>query len=433
MSEKVSVYVRVRNNLEKGLDKDRNEMWFLKDNLLHQRVDEDNFISYFCYKKVFYMVNNCDLYNECIEPNIQPFVSGKSLTVFAYGQTGSGKTHTMTGKQTDMGIIGRTLEAIYDSMDGSAECYLSYFEIYNENIIDLINTSNKPRIFTYNNELIVKGIEKTPVASLEKSLRLIIGCEERRKTGQTQFNIRSSRSHTIFKLELKNANTTSMMTLIDLAGSEKASGTSLRIREGVYINKSLLALGKVINSLNKNEFTSYRESKLTRVLQSSMTGNVTLIALCMISPDQKCLDESISTLNFASRLCQIEMKNRMYNSKQLPTESVLCDNCKKQLNKKEKKLSVDEITDSSSVEDFTLINPDKVKEKNSAEQIICLQNKRIHSLESMVITLLGQNPSQRENEIFTLEKNMFNLQLEMLKKPDMIKGDEDFEINQKIS
>ncbi|ELQ74795.1 Kinesin-like protein [Trachipleistophora hominis] len=432
MSEKVNVYVRVRNKLTNELDGDQDELWFLKDNLLHQKIEDDKFISYFCYKKVFYMVDNCGLYKECIEPNIQPFVSGKSLTVFAYGQTGSGKTHTMTGKPSDMGIIGRTLEDIYNSMDEAAECYISYFEIYNENIIDLINTNNKPRVFTYNNELIVKGIERTLVSSLDKSLRLIKGCEERRKTGQTQFNLRSSRSHTIFKLELQNTNSTSTMTLIDLAGSEKASGTSLRIREGVYINKSLLALGKVINSLNKNEFTSYRESKLTRVLQSSMTGNVTLIALCMISPDRKCLDESISTLNFASRLCQIEMRNRTYSSKQLQTEPVICDNCRRELNRKDRKISVDEITDSSSAEDFTLMNPEKVKNKNSAEQIIQLQNKRIHSLESMIITLLGQNPSQRENEIFTLEKNMFNLQLEMLKRPDKI-NDEDLSFDQKIS
>lgn len=417
MSEKVTVYVRVKNSVKDKSNDPKNKTWFLKDHLLYQRIDNEKCISYLCYKKVFYEATNQDVYEDCIKPNMSAFLDGKSLTVFAYGQTGSGKTYTMTGKPNDMGIIGKTLEAIYKNMADYTECYISFFEIYNENIIDLINTNNKPRVFVYNNELIVKGIEKKLVKSLAISLQLIAYCEEKRKTGQTQYNLRSSRSHTIFKLEMISSGNTTTMTLIDLAGSEIASGSSLRFKEGVYINKSLLALGKVINSINKNEFASYRESKLTRVLQSSMTGNVTLIALCMISPNEKCIDESISTLNFASRLCQIEMRNKIHSNKELEAKFVLCNRCKREVQQDEKKLTVEEMTDSSSVDNFSLINPERIKSKNLSKKIINLHNKRIKDLESMVISLLNQNPSKRENEIFTLEKNMFNLQLEMLKSP----------------
>lgn len=412
MSEKIVVHVRVRNKNVKNEKENEPSVWFIKENLLNQRMDDGKSMTYLCYDSIFFHEKNSVVFEKCIKKDVQSLFNGKSLTVFAYGQTGSGKTHTMTGNIDDLGIIGRALQEIFVRKNDEIQCLISYFEIYNENIIDLIKRNNTPRVFFYKNQLILKGIEKVLVDDFESSLELVRECERKRKIGQTQFNLRSSRSHTIFKLELKLKHTVTTMTLIDLAGSEKASGSTLRVKEGVFINKSLLALGKVMNSLHKNEFTTYRESKLTRVLQSSMTGNVTLIALCMISPDSKCIDESISTLKFASRLCQIEMKCKIQSNDELDNQKLICDHCKKEIESQKSKISVDDFSDSSTQDSL----PCDSENKEYHEKLVGLQIKRISNLEILIKSLLEKHPSQREKEIFSLEKNMFNLKIELLKK-----------------
>lgn len=411
MSEKIRVHVRVRNLKNGDIGPDSQPIWFIKENLLHQRLDDEKCLSYICYESVFYEENNLTIFEKCIKENVGSLFDGKSLTVFAYGQTGSGKTHTMAGKKKEPGIIGLVLQEIFQQSDLFTECAISYFEIYNENILDLINVKNEPKVYFTDNQVIVKGIEKVIVKNLKSSLELIEECETRRKVGKTQFNLRSSRSHTIFKLEIKIKKTTVTVTLIDLAGSEKASGSALRVKEGVFINKSLLALGKVMSSIHKKEFASFRDSKLTRVLQSSMSGNVNLVALCMISPSDSCVDESVSTLKFASRLCQIEMKYKITNNGDSKEGEPLCINCQKVIEiSKKQTVTISDYSESSSGE-----STNGQEEINQKEKVIKLQEKRISSLESLIISLLKKNPSPRENEIFTLEKNMYNLQLDIVK------------------
>lgn len=414
MSKKIKVHVRLRNSANKiNENKNNSEQWFVKDNLLHQRANNDKTISYLCYESIFHEEDNFSLFEKCIKENINEMFDGKSLTVFAYGQTGSGKTYTMTGTKENPGIICQSLKEIFNQKSKKNECQISYFEIYNENIIDLVNIKNVPKVYFCNDELLVRGIDKIQVENLESSLKVIEECETKRKIGKTQFNLRSSRSHTIFKLEMKlESKRTVSVTLIDLAGSEKASGNALRIKEGVFINKSLLALGKVMASIHRKEFASFRESKLTRVLQPSMTGNVNLVALCMISPDKSCVEESVNTLKFASRLCQIEMKCKIQMNDEFEKKDILCKRCKKEIENDSQKVSVSDYSDSTSSECAKFIGP--TDEGN--DKLIKLQEKRILNLESLVILLLKKNPSKRENEIFMLEKNMFNLQVDILSK-----------------
>lgn len=413
MSERIKVFVRIRNMKIKEMQDISQQKWFIKDNLLHQRLDEERSLSYLCYDSVFYEESNQSVFEKCIKENVEMLFGGKSLTVFAYGQTGSGKTYTMTGEKKEPGIIVQVLNEIFQRTDSFSEAQISYFEIYNENILDLINPRNNPKVYFFNDQVIVKGMERRDVLTLESAIDLIEECEKKRKIGQTQFNLRSSRSHTIFKLEMKIKKATVTVTLIDLAGSEKATGSALRVKEGVFINKSLLALGKVISSLHRNEFASYRDSKLTRVLQSSMTGNVNLIALCMISPNASCVDESVSTLNFASRLCQIEMKYQINKMNESKDDNSLCMNCRNGIEiEKKKRLTVTEFSDSSSADSSSNNN----NEIFFFEKYLKLQEKRIANLESLIISLLKKTPSLKEKELFTLEKNMYNLQIDILKR-----------------
>lgn len=146
--------------------------------------------------------------------------------------------------------------------------------------------------------------------SEKEVFKLIDACEYNRKTGSTEFNQRSSRSHTIFIANLVRKGVSSRLCLIDLAGSEKATGSCKRQLEGSFINRSLLALGKVVNNMSKSGFIGFRDSKLTRILQPSMDGCSRLVALCTISPSKRSAEESISTLNFVARLGKVKLEPR---------------------------------------------------------------------------------------------------------------------------
>ncbi|KAG5055222.1 hypothetical protein JHK85_007732 [Glycine max] len=213
----------------------------------------------YAYDRVFGPTTTTrQVYDVAAQHVVSGAMEGINGTVFAYGVTSSGKTHTMHGDQRSPGIIPLSVKDVFSIIQESdSSAYqtpnrefllrVSYLEIYNEG--------------TY-----VEGIKEEVVLSPAHALSLIAAGEEHRHVGSTNFNLLSSRSHTIFTLNL-----------IDLAGSEssKAETTGMRRREGSYINKSLLTLGTVISKLTEDKASHipYRDSKLTRVLQSSLSGH----------------------------------------------------------------------------------------------------------------------------------------------------------------
>ncbi|SPO31009.1 related to Kinesin [Ustilago trichophora] len=285
---------------------------------------------------------NRPVYISVARPLIRAALDGYDAVVFAYGQTASGKTFTLSGdeKGQEAGIIPRAVRDIFRGIKQSSARreYLlraSYLEIWNEVVKDLLEPSNVPQVRDDKRKRGGKGTTVQPlreeiVTSPAQVRELLNRGQANRHVGATDWNERSSRSHTCFKITIESWErdteamqggrsgkkvTVSELCLIDLAGSEKyVSQGSDRRAEGAHINKSLLTLGKVIYALSEKSSAAghipYRDSKLTRILQNSLSGNARVAVVCTINPNPSAVDESLSTLSFAKRIKKVGLNAR---------------------------------------------------------------------------------------------------------------------------
>jgi len=260
---------------------------------------------------------------------------GFHCCLFAYGQTGSGKSYSMVGYGNNKGVVPISCEEIFTRVGEGTnettrfEVVVSVIEIYNECVQDLlINTDDRPKKGLDIREskmlgIYIDGVTKRPVDSYHAIEKTVDEATENRTLGATQMNATSSRAHTVLTIEFKQVeivagkDTTklSMINLVDLAGSEKAGQTGAigdRLKEGAAINKSLSALGNVIDKLveksrgKKNVLIPYRDSKLTRLLQNALGGSSKTIMICALSPASSNYEETLSTLRYADRAKKIQ-------------------------------------------------------------------------------------------------------------------------------
>jgi kinesin family protein 5 len=272
-----------------------------------------------------------DVFENTATPLIHDVLQGYNATIFAYGQTGAGKTHTMEGNinvDVQRGIIPRSVEALFDAVceaDESLEFTfkVTYVEIYMEKIRDLLDETRLKVNLTIREDK-VKGIyiadvTEEYVTSQEELLEIMAAGALNRATAATGMNEGSSRSHSVFTLTVNQKDTRSgvmksgKLVLVDLAGSEmvrKSNASGQQLEEAKTINKSLSALGGVINALTDDKQTHipYRDSKLTRILQDSLGGNSKTVLIIAISPSSYNAPESLSTLRFGMRAKSIENK-----------------------------------------------------------------------------------------------------------------------------
>ncbi|KAM9485975.1 kinesin heavy chain [Clarias gariepinus] len=262
------------------------------------------------------------VYDACAKQIVKDVLGGYNGTIFAYGQTSSGKTHTMEGNLHDSerkGIIPRITQDIFDhiySMDENLEFHIkvSYFEIYLDKIRDLLDVS-KTNLAVHedkNRVPYVKGCTERFVSSPEEVMDVIDEGKANRHVAVTNMNEHSSRSHSIFLINIKQENMetekklSGKLYLVDLAGSEKVSKTGAEgavLDEAKNINKSLSALGNVISALAEGTKTHvpYRDSKMTRILQDSLGGNCRTTIIICCSPSVFNEAETKSTLMFGQR------------------------------------------------------------------------------------------------------------------------------------
>ncbi|XP_029903587.1 centromere-associated protein E isoform X2 [Myripristis murdjan] len=292
-----------------------------------QQIDDGNPTKTFSFDRVFSSEETThQLYQDIAKPLVVSTVEGYNGTIFAYGQTSSGKTFTMMGSDLVPGVIPLAMEDVFQTIKNFPKkeflLRVSYMEIYNETVTDLLVDSWKRKPLevreTINKNVYVADLTEELVTSPAQALAWIRKGEKNRHYGKTKMNQRSSRSHTIFRMILESrersdpasgenadgAIIVSHLNLVDLAGSERASQTGAegaRFKEGCNINRSLFTLGQVIKKLSDESqrgFTNYRDSKLTRILQNSLGGNAKTVIICTITP--AALDETVSTLQFAS-------------------------------------------------------------------------------------------------------------------------------------
>ncbi|XP_029618647.1 centromere-associated protein E isoform X6 [Salmo trutta] len=300
--------------------------WKTDKKTIHQ-VDDGNLTKNFSFDRVFRAEETTlQLYQELAKPLVVSTVEGYNGTIFAYGQTSSGKTFTMMGSSLTPGVIPLAMEDVFHTIKTCPKkeflLRVSYLEIYNETVTDLLCDSWKRKPLEIregnNKNVYVADLTEELVTSPEQALAWIRKGEKNRHYGKTKMNQRSSRSHTIFRMILENrdrgdsasgenpdsAIIVSHLNLVDLAGAERASQTGAegtRFKEGCNINRSLFTLGQVIKKLSdetQKGFTNYRDSKLTRILQNSLGGNAKTVIICTITPVT--LEETLSTLQFAS-------------------------------------------------------------------------------------------------------------------------------------
>jgi centromeric protein E len=302
--------------------------------------------------------NNARVYESCAKRLVRRVMEGYHGTVFAYGMTGTGKTFSMQGTTSSPGVIPLAITDIFSFIRETPHreflLRVSYLEIYNERIHDLLASQPGTSGFvpldqqTKGEEIKLRedpkrGVYATPlkeeiVQSPTQLLRVIARGDLARRTGSTQYNARSSRSHAVVQIVVESRDRiagaaagnmaenrrtgmnggvrVSTLSLIDLAGSERAAENKERRTEGAHINRSLLTLGTVIARLAKDtekdkdgSHLPYRDSKLTRLLQPALSGNSLISILCTIAvpmgtngaPNLTNIGETINTLKFAAR------------------------------------------------------------------------------------------------------------------------------------
>ncbi|KAG6921231.1 kinesin family member 18B, partial [Chelydra serpentina] len=256
-------------------------------------------------------------------------LNGYNCSVFAYGATGAGKTYTMLGSEKSPGIMYLTMVELYKRIEArkeekSCEVLISYQEVYNEQIHDLLEPKG-PLAIREDPEkgVVVQSLSFHQPKSAEQLLEMLASGNRNRTQHPTDANATSSRSHAVFQIYVKQQDRVigitqdlqvAKMSLIDLAGSERASTTNTkgeRLREGANINRSLLALINVINALadakSRKSHIPYRDSKLTRLLKDSLGGNCRTIMIAAISPSALTYEDTYNTLKYANRAKEIKL------------------------------------------------------------------------------------------------------------------------------
>lgn len=254
-------------------------------------------------------------------------IDGFNVCIFAYGQTGSGKTYTMEGIPEDPGINQRALRLLFSEVsekkpDWDYKITVSMVEIYNETLRNLLGDNPNEKLDIKmcpdgSGQLYVPGLSEFTVESVEDINKVFDLGHMNRATACTNLNEHSSRSHALLIITVAGFNsstghrTSGKLNLVDLAGSEriaKSGAEGSRLREAQCINKSLSALGDVINSLrSKHSHVPFRNSRLTYLLQDSLSGDSKTLMMVQVSPLESNISESVCSLKFAQRVRTVEI------------------------------------------------------------------------------------------------------------------------------
>jgi kinesin family member 5 len=244
---------------------------------------------------------------------------GYNGTIFAYGQTGSGKTYTIFGEESKekYGLIYRCFQEILslkqrDNANVRIKC--SMVELYKEQLIDMFGSGVDLKLKeNRSGEVYIEGLRELPVKCEAEMMSLVRNAAKGRKVAATRMNEESSRSHTLLNIYLEFEKYTTKLCLIDLAGSEKVCKSGAKgeaFEETKKINSSLSCLGNVINALttrSKSDHIPFRDSKLTRLLKDSLTGNFSTSIIVNCSLSEQSVNETVSSLKFAERAKKIKV------------------------------------------------------------------------------------------------------------------------------
>ena len=382
-------------NNEKGIEVTKTKEYYFKFDYIFDKDSQQNEV--YLYSTSF-LVNN--------------IFEGFNSMVFAYGNTGSGKTYTMFGTGDKPGVIVRAINQILNMMESKGinneyNLQMSYFEIYNESIYDLLSDGDKNNKkkklaessnnnkdedlikfnnIKNNNKSFLMGITKKIIQSQEEAFEILSKANKSRSRGITSQNTNSTRSHCILQINIinkttniKNNNNLNSINLIedrektkfgkfmlvDLAGSEKVAEIKPN-SDNFYINKSLFTLTNCVNGLinNKNNYyIPWRDSKLTRILKEPLSGNSKIVMIANISPSSMVIDDTFNTLNFAKKIKLVKInaqKNIGNQAIRIDKFDFVIQDLKNQINMVKNEIKQQEM-------DSSIVNNE---EKNEYEDIV---------------------------------------------------------------
>lgn len=433
----------------------------------------------FIFDKIFDGTStNTDIFEGTTKDLITNLLDGYNCSVFAYGATGAGKTHTMLGSCEDPGLTYHTVAELFSQIEKQTRYYefdlgVSYLEIYNENVQDLLHKSEQLYLREDSKcAVIVAGLKIIPIKNAEELLSLLAKGNKNRTQHPTDANQESSRSHAVFQVYIEITNKLDRqvryvkLSMIDLAGSERASATGCkgaRFKEGANINKSLLALGNCINNLADGiRHVPYRDSKLTRLLKDSLGGNCQTVMIANISPSSINYEDTYNTLRYANRAKKIKTsvkKNIMSCEMNIAEYIKIVEEQKKEINFLKNKLvafesglvkvpsepketKVEEAIDNlpKEIDNFAdiknklldLLNKkkllnEKILSLESADKILCCRmhykkvaDQRLHNLTTAVDVLLpeqqnasGKTRVNKSLDYFKRQRNSLKTQIEV--------------------
>ncbi|TXG60065.1 hypothetical protein EZV62_014638 [Acer yangbiense] len=352
-------------------------------------------------------------------PMVISVLDGYNVCIFAYGQTGTGKTFTMEGTVQNRGVNYRTLEQLFEISKERSETFtynisVSVLEVYNEQIRDLLATSPASKKLeikqSFEGSHHVPGIVEAKVDSIKEVWNVLQAGSNARSVGSNNVNEHSSRSHCMLCITVKAKNlingecTKSKLWLVDLAGSERLAKTDVqgeRLKEAQNINRSLSALGDVIYALaTKSSHIPYRNSKLTHLLQDSLGGDSKTLMFVQISPSEQDLSETLSSLNFATRVRGIELgpAKKQMDTSEIQKMKVMLEKARQESKSKEESLrkleeNLQNLESRAKGKDQNYKNQhEKIKELES--QLVLKSN--LHSQSEKQVTQLSDRLKGRE-------------------------------------
>ncbi|XP_043596587.1 centromere-associated protein E-like [Bombus pyrosoma] len=407
MSDSIKVAIKVRPLIKREKDDNLGIQWTIQGNSI---VSTDQEVKKrgdggFYFDHIFDMnASNLDVFDTVIKPIVNAAVNGFNGTVFAYGQTSSGKTYTMMGTAEELGIVPLAVQHMFDAIANTSGreflLRVSYLEIYNERVNDLLNKSGTDlKLKEDSSGQVILQCKEEITNSPENVLSIMKKGDKNRRIGETNMNERSSRSHTIFRITIESreagdsnsAIQVSQLNLVDLAGSERArqtGATGERFKEGRHINMSLSTLGLVIMQLSESQdgqkHVNFRDSKLTRLLQNSLGGNAMTAIICAVTP--AALEETQCTLSFASRAKSVKNKPQI---NEVMSDAALLKRYARQLAKLQEELQRIKIENrSAEVEEMET----RLQEKDRINQLL---EERIELLKTRIVS--GDNIAQEES------------------------------------
>ncbi|XP_075970194.1 kinesin-like protein KIF18A isoform X2 [Anticarsia gemmatalis] len=349
--------------------------------------------------------SNKDVFEITTKDMLSALMEGYNCSVFVYGATGAGKTFTMIGNNEHPGITYLTMEHLFYLInthvkDREFDIGVSYIEVYNENVYDLLKPSSTPLQLREDSKygVMVAGLTLNNIKTARELLNMLENGNKNRTQHPTDANAESSRSHAVFQVYVKMRCKTSSqlrivkLSMIDLAGSERASATGCvgeRFKEGANINKSLLSLGNCINKLaDGSSYIPYRDSKLTRLLKDSLGGNCKTVMIANVSPSSISYEDTYNTLKYAARANKIQLsikKNIVDGNMRLSQYVKITEELKKKVKELEAKLSLSSVKTVSKEPD-----PAKENAKQDWRRRIIDEENVYSALENQLLSLMSR-------------------------------------------